>query len=98
LRFDGYIKIENDDVYHFYLTSDDGSRLLVDGEVLIDHDGLHGNDEKQEGTALKKGYHAIRVEFIQATGGIDLKLQYSSSNIKKQAVPASVLFYNPSKK
>jgi alpha-L-fucosidase len=95
LRFEGYIKIDKDDVYQLYLTSDDGSRLYIDGDVLIDHDGLHGNDEKQAGIALKKGYHSIRVDFMQATGGIDLKVEYSTSTIKKQKLPAGLLFHAP---
>lgn len=97
MMLEGYIKIEKDDIYTFYLSSDDGSRLSMSRDEIIDHDGLHGNDEKQGGVALKKGYHPIRIEFIQATGGIDLKLEYSSSTIKKQRVPASVLFHHANK-
>ena len=97
LRLQGYIKIEKDDVYQFYLSSDDGSRFLIGSEVIINHDGFHGNDEKQGGIALKKGYHPIRIDFFQATGGIDLKLEYSSSTIKKQKLPASVLFHSSKK-
>jgi hypothetical protein len=29
--------------YDFRLISDDGSRLVIDGEEVIDHDGLHGD-------------------------------------------------------
>lgn len=94
---EGFIKIDKDDIYMFYLASDDGSRLTMGADEIIDHDGLHGNDEKQGGIALKKGYHPIRIEFIQASGGIDLKLQYSSGSIKKQVVPASALFHSPQK-
>ena len=92
LRLEGYIKIDKEDVYQFYLASDDGSRLFISGEEVIDHDGLHGNDEKQGAIALKKGYHSFRLDFIQATGGIDLKLQYGSSSIQKQPLPASILY------
>jgi hypothetical protein len=97
LRLQGYIKIEKDDVYQFYLSSDDGSRLLIGSEEVINHDGFHGNDEKQGGIALKKGYHPIQIDFFQATGGIDLKLEYSSSTIKKQKLPASILFHTSKK-
>jgi alpha-L-fucosidase len=92
MRLEGFIKIDKDDVYTFYLASDDGSRLKIGDEVVIDHDGLHGNDEKQGSVALKNGYHRVVLEFFQATGGIDLKLKYSSSTIKKQDLPAGILF------
>ena len=32
--------------YTFRLTSDDGSELLIDDALVIDHDGLHGADDK----------------------------------------------------
>lgn len=94
LIYQGYLKLNKDDVYTFYLSSDDGSRLFIDGEELINHDGLHGNDEKLAKAALKKGYHEIRVEFIQATGGIDLKLKYSGNGISKQDIPSGFLFHS----
>jgi hypothetical protein len=93
LIYQGYLKMSKDDVYTFYLSSDDGSRLFIDGEELINHDGLHGNDEKLAKAALKKGYHEVRVEFIQATGGIDLKLKYSGNGISKQDIPSGMLFH-----
>lgn len=93
LVFEGYIKIEKDAIYNFYLASDDGSRLELNDEVLIDHDGMHGNDEKQARAALKKGYHKIRVSFIQATGGIDLTVKYSAEGLEKQSLPANKLFH-----
>ena len=92
LKFDGYIKVDKDDIYQFYLSSDDGSRLFIGGEVVIDNDGLHGSDEKTGKIALKKGYHAFHLDFIQATGGIDLKLQYSSTTILKQSIPATTFY------
>lgn len=92
LRFDGFIKVDADALYQFYLASDDGSRLWIDGEEVINHDGLHGNDEKTGSIALKKGFHAIRVDYIQAAGGIDLKLQYRSTLLKKQEIPASAFY------
>ncbi|MFM7840074.1 MAG: alpha-L-fucosidase, partial [Chitinophagaceae bacterium] len=71
LRFEGFLKIEEEGLYTFSLVSDDGSRLWLDNEECINHDGLHGNDEKKGLVALKKGLHKIRLDYIQATGGSD---------------------------
>ncbi|MBC7849477.1 MAG: alpha-L-fucosidase [Chitinophagaceae bacterium] len=95
LQFDGFLKITKDGIYTFYLSSDDGSILTIDDQVIIDHDGLHGNDEKQGVVALKKGYHKIQVDFFQATGGIDLKLLYSAAGLLKTVIPATALFHLP---
>lgn len=94
LVLSGFLKVDNDALYKFYLSSDDGSRLFIDDEEVIDFDGLHGADVKEGGASLKKGFHTIRVEFIQATGGIDLQLKYSVGGSEKQSVPATALFHN----
>lgn len=95
IRFDGLIKIDADDIYTFYLSSDDGSRLEIEGKTIIDHDGLHGADTKQASIALKKGYYRIGLDFFQATGGIGLNLFYSSSRFAKMPVPAKAFFQVP---
>jgi len=41
VRFTGEIAIEKNGTYTFYLASDDGSRLLIDGAEVIDNDGIH---------------------------------------------------------
>jgi hypothetical protein len=39
LEFSGSIVIPKDDAYTFYLTSDDGSFLYIDGKVVVDNSG-----------------------------------------------------------
>jgi alpha-L-fucosidase len=90
---EGFIKIPEADVYNFYLSSDDGSRLHVDGKLLIDNDGLHGTVEKKGSVALSSGYHKIRVEYFEKTGGDELKLFIESLKLKKQEVGKEMLFH-----
>lgn len=77
LAFDGYISATVDDIYKFDLLSDDGSRLFVDGKLVVDNDGLHGPTEKSGIVALAKGMHRIRVEWFNKTGGAVLKLNWA---------------------
>ena len=91
--FNGYVKIPADDVYTFHLTSDDGSRLFIDDKLLIDHDGLHGMTTKKKVAALLSGFHKLRVEFFQRTGGVGLKLEVESENVKKQQVKGGWVFH-----
>jgi alpha-L-fucosidase len=74
-RFAGLITVEHDDVYEFALTSDDGSRLWVDGALVVDNDGLHGTVEARGRVALAAGAHALRVEWFNRTGGAELGLK-----------------------
>ncbi len=90
--FDGFIKIPVDGVYTFYITSDDGSRLFMDGSLLVDNDGLHGSIEKSKDIALAKGLHAIKVSYFENSGSDNLELQWKGPGIPKNKIPDWVLF------
>jgi alpha-L-fucosidase len=75
LRFQGYLKVDADDVYAFDLDSDDGSRLWIDGELVADNDGLHSAETKRGRIALGSGYHTIVVGWFNKTGGSALSLK-----------------------
>ncbi len=64
LRFSGFLTVPVDGVYRFVLKSDDGSRLDLDGSILIDNDSLHSAVEKQACIALAKGMHPITVMYF----------------------------------
>jgi alpha-L-fucosidase len=90
--FDGFIQVPRDGVYNFYISSDDGSELFIDGNGLIDNDGLHGMVEKNQQTALAKGFHSIKILFFQKSGGDDLQVAWEGPGFKKITIPASVFF------
>lgn len=80
----GFLNVPNNAVYTFYLQSDDGSTLSIDGELLVDNDGLHSTVEKSAQMALGKGLHAFDLKFIEGGGGYTLKLQYSVNGGPRQ--------------
>jgi hypothetical protein len=51
--------------YFFELKSDDGSRLEIDDQLLIDLDGAHTVASKTATTALSAGWHSIHVPYFQ---------------------------------
>lgn len=77
LRYTGYIEVPKDDVYEFSLTSDDGSQLMIDGEMVVDNDGLHSSTEKRGTIALAKGKHSLMVLWFNKTGGTALDLKWA---------------------
>ncbi|MET0135045.1 MAG: family 16 glycoside hydrolase [Kibdelosporangium sp.] len=72
----GNVNITQAGSYVFRLLSDDGSRLSIDGNVVIDHDGLHGPDAKDGAVSLTAGYHALRIDHFERDGGQQLTLQW----------------------
>ena len=68
--FTGTLEAPRQGEYHFYITGDDGVRLLVDGKMVAEHDGIHPAQDIKEGSVkLDKGAHKVRLEYFQAGGG-----------------------------
>ena len=86
--FSGYLKIEKDGLYSFYLESDDGSQLFVDNKEIINNGGYHGTVEKSGRAALKKGFHKIHVVYFDAGGENSLKVSIQPEGGIKQQISA----------
>lgn len=91
--FEGYIHITKPGLYHFFITSDDGSKLFLNGQELINNDGDHGSIEKMERAYLKKGHHKLRVVYFDSGGGNELKVSIQANGGKKMDLPARMLIY-----
>ena len=77
--------------YTFRLLSDDGSKLLIDGQQVIDHDGVHGATTKDGDVTLTAGSHALEIRYFQAGGGARLQLQWRRpGQTTFETVPTSV--------
>ena len=83
LRFDGLLQIAKDGDYTFYLMSDDGSRLAIDGRVVIDNDGIHAPTQKSNKVALKAGKHAFVIEYFEQGGGEELRAEIEGPDVKR---------------
>ena len=92
VRFDGLIKIEVNDTYTFYLSSDDGSDLTLDGTQVINNLGLHSWTMVQRSVYLTAGYHPISVRMFEATGEAGVYLEYSNTSMGRQFV--TELYHN----
>ncbi|GHE95708.1 family 16 glycoside hydrolase [Streptomyces fumanus] len=72
----GYLVAPSDGTYVFRLTSDDGSRLTIDGSTVVDHDGLHGAEPKDGTVQLTAGAHPLRIDHFERDGGQELRLSW----------------------
>ncbi len=90
-RFSGVVEVPRDGIYTFSVSSDDGSRLYLHDRLVIDHDGLHGMEERSGTIGLRAGYHPIRVEYFNATGGLGLEVRWSGPGLASAPIPPSRL-------
>jgi len=95
VRWSGTIKPTTSATYTFYGTADDGLRLWVNNQLLIDRWNAQAMVEWSGSITLQAGQsYPIRVEYIEEGGGASMKLQWSSSSMAKQIVPQAVLYSN----
>lgn len=94
-RHTGFIDIPLTGNHTFYLRSDDGSKLWIDGQLLIDNNGVHGMLEKSATRMLTAGLHEVHIKYFENTGPAGLRLFWSGPGIVKQIVPAGAFFHHP---
>ena len=85
--FTTQMDIPADGQYIFGVISDDGSKVYVDGKMIIDNDGSHSAEMKRGTVALTKGTHDIKVEYFDDYMGQNLELHYSSETLPMQTLP-----------
>ena len=62
--FTGDLEIEKSGSYEFFLTSDDGSDLRINDQLVVNNDGLHGNKRVSGKIKLEAGNHTIKVGYF----------------------------------
>jgi len=91
VEFTSNIMIDSEDIYTFYLMSNDGSKLFIDDKLVINFDGMHGFSTKTGKIKLTKGIHKIRIEYFQAGGGLGLEVSFESGKMERQKIPSEIL-------
>lgn len=93
LKFSGYIFIPETGNYTFSTLSDDGSKLFIDDELIVDNDGIHWMNEAFGAVKLEKGFHKINISYFDLTGGTTLNCFIQKEGQKKEEISAPQLYY-----
>ena len=92
LLLEGYIMAPADGIFSFFTGSDDGVRIYIDGEPVVDGDEIHHGITNEGRVALKTGMHRITVRYFQRLYRQSLSLSWEGPGVARQVVPAEVLF------
>jgi len=65
IDYTGRFWIDKPGLYTWVLTSDDGARLYLDDQLIIDNDRQHEPEERTGSLRLTSGIHRIRVSYFQ---------------------------------
>jgi hypothetical protein len=76
-RFDGYIYIRTAGTYYFSTSSNEGSRLELNGSTIVENDGIHGTRTiESSAQTLTSGAKRIIVKYFEYDGGEIIRVSY----------------------
>lgn len=91
-EFHSFIRIPEKGIYNFYTYSDDGSKLYIDGQEIVNNDGSHSAQRAEGKVALEKGFHEIRIVYLESYMGQELEVGISSRKMLEKTIPDNMLY------
>ena len=90
LVFEGLLQVGEDAPAAVYTVSDDGSRMWIDGALVVDNDGNHAPQRRRGDVALAPGLHTLRVEMYEAGGGEELSAGWLVGGQEQPVAPGEL--------
>ena len=91
LRFIGKINVPKRGKFNFFLNSDDGSRLFIDGSLVANNDERHSEQTVVGTIRLEAGLHDLEVQYFQHDGNKKLELLWAGAGVTYSEVPPANL-------
>lgn len=79
LRCTGYVVVTQNGMSDFEVSSDDGSRLYIDGSLVVNLDGTHGVQTMTGAKSMRQGVKAIKLEYFDIGGRQALTVKMNGS-------------------
>jgi hypothetical protein len=74
------------------MDSDDGSKIFLDDELLINLDVRSVREKTGGNIGLAKGFHEIKILYYENYAGQELTLDMASMKMPRQKVSAEMLY------
>lgn len=82
--FSGKLNVPQDGEYTFYINSDDGSRIWINDQQVVEYDGIHAPEGDRIGKVrLTKGAHPFRLEFFEGQQGQQLDVAWEGPGVAR---------------
>ncbi|MBD1845315.1 DUF4347 domain-containing protein [Cyanobacteria bacterium FACHB-63] len=93
VRWTGQVQVAHTEEYTFYTTADDGSKLWLNGQLVVDSSNSRRGQEVSGKIRLNAGQrYDVKLEYFENTADASMALQWSSASQTKQGIPQSMLF------
>ena len=94
-RITGFVRVPASGLYTFYVTSDDGAELSVDGVLVVSDPVPHSSRERSGSLALEAGWRPVELVYYENRSLAILSLSWSGPGMAKSIVPADALRHVP---
>jgi mono/diheme cytochrome c family protein len=91
VKLSGTIHVPRDGRYTFGTNSDDGSRLYIDKQLIVNNDGVHAAARKGGAVELKEGDHEIVVTYFQGGNEAVLNVTWGGPQMRREEIPTAAL-------
>lgn len=92
IRFEGQIRIDGaEGNYGFFIGSDDGSRLYIDGHEVATNNGIHPFSWNRGRAHLSPGVHEIVVEYFEGGGEQELQIEFEGPRTPRRSLEAALV-------
>tara|TARA_A100000171_G_scaffold2280_1_gene2176 strand:- start:8147 stop:10399 length:2253 start_codon:yes stop_codon:yes gene_type:complete len=92
--FSGYFWAESDGEYSFWTESNDGSRLYIGEELVVDNDGIHGMLKRGGSIPLRAGWHELVIEFFEYSENAGIFVTVSNLGSPAESLSGSLIAHS----
>ncbi|MCG7522173.1 PA14 domain-containing protein [Ruegeria sp. Ofav3-42] len=81
VQITGNVEVEEGGTFTFFLGADDGAILVINGEPVVENDGVHGFRTRSGKIELEPGTHSIEIRYFENYGRAGLKLEWEGPGL-----------------
>jgi hypothetical protein len=83
--------LEEDATARFKVSSDDGAKVFVNGDLVVDNWGAHATRTRTGRAKLEAGVHHIRIDYFEASHGANVEVLASFDDEDVASIPVTML-------
>lgn len=91
VRFHTCMSIDEAMTVRVKTRSDDGSRVWIGGEQVVDNWGAHATRTRTGKIDLEEGTHLVRVDYFEASHGANLEVTAAFDSTDFESIPVKLL-------
>lgn len=93
VQLKGFLKLPEDGLYRFVAVSDDGTKVYLHDQLVIDNDGNHPPQGVGCLMYLKQGLHPVQIGYFQGNGGMGFEFFVEQVGKKQQLAGADLIWH-----